>query len=39
MKYVTKETQRPGIVDVHNDHILSDVKKGKARGEIHTGSG
>ena len=39
MTYVTKEPQRPGVVDVHNDRILSDVKKGKAHGEIHTGSG
>jgi hypothetical protein len=39
MTYVTKEPQRPGVVDVHNDRILPDVKKGKAHGEIHTGNG
>jgi hypothetical protein len=39
MTYVIKEPQIPGVVDVHNDHIFSDVKKGKTHGEIHTGSG
>jgi hypothetical protein len=33
MTYVKKEPQRPGVVDVHNDYILSDVKQGKAHGE------
>jgi len=39
MTCLTKEPQRPGVVDVHNDHILSDVKKGKGHRVIHTGSG
>jgi hypothetical protein len=38
MTYVRKEPQRPSVVDVYNDHIFSDVKKGKTHGEIHTGS-
>jgi len=39
MTYVTKEPQTPGVVDVHSDRNLSDGKKGKAHGEIHSGGG